>query len=132
LFFLIEFPCKAHYLIIKLPQAPYREPKLPPPDFIPTEYGVGVPLPPEDEDEYEIDDGVGEDDREEEAAAVEYEYVYKDDDEVTNEISDEFVAIPRPLTPKHFSLPVHFTKEQGRNTSNLKILKHFNLTEQNY
>ncbi|XP_059079170.1 uncharacterized protein LOC131877503 [Tigriopus californicus] len=30
-------------------QAPYKEPKLPPPDFIPVEYGVGVPLPNEDE-----------------------------------------------------------------------------------
>ena len=28
-------------------QAPYREPKLPPPDFVPEEHGVGVPLPPE-------------------------------------------------------------------------------------
>ncbi len=32
-------------------QAPYREPKLPPPDFVPVEHGVGVPLEPEwDED----------------------------------------------------------------------------------
>ena len=31
--------------------APYREPKLPPPDFIPSDTGVGVALPPEDEDE---------------------------------------------------------------------------------
>ena len=32
--------------------APYREPILPPPDFIPNDTGVGVPLPPEnDEDE---------------------------------------------------------------------------------
>ena len=30
-------------------QAPYREPRLPPPDFIPEEHGVGVPLPPETE-----------------------------------------------------------------------------------
>lgn len=30
-------------------QAPYREPLLPPPDFIPEDTGVGVPLPPEDE-----------------------------------------------------------------------------------
>ena len=29
-------------------QAPYREPRLPPPDFIPEEHGVGVPLPPEE------------------------------------------------------------------------------------
>ena len=29
-------------------QAPYREPRLPPPDFIPEERGVGVPLPPEE------------------------------------------------------------------------------------
>jgi hypothetical protein len=28
--------------------APYREPKLPPPDFIPSDTGVGVALPPED------------------------------------------------------------------------------------
>ena len=32
-------------------QAPYREPILPPPDFIPNDTGVGVPLPPEDENE---------------------------------------------------------------------------------
>jgi len=31
--------------------APYREPKLPPPDFIPSDTGVGVALPPENEDE---------------------------------------------------------------------------------
>ena len=31
-------------------QAPYREPILPPPDFIPNDTGVGVPLPPDDED----------------------------------------------------------------------------------
>ena len=31
--------------------APYREPKLPPPDFIPSDTGVGVALPPEREDE---------------------------------------------------------------------------------
>jgi len=29
--------------------APYREPKLPPPDFIPSDTGVGVALPPENE-----------------------------------------------------------------------------------
>ena len=29
--------------------APYREPKLPPPDFIPSDTGVGVSLPPENE-----------------------------------------------------------------------------------
>ena len=32
-------------------EAPYREPKLPPPDFIPDDTGVGVPLPPDDDDE---------------------------------------------------------------------------------
>jgi len=31
--------------------APYRVPKLPPPDFIPSDTGVGVALPPEEEDE---------------------------------------------------------------------------------
>ena len=29
-------------------EAPYREPKLPPPDFVPSDTGVGLPLPPED------------------------------------------------------------------------------------
>lgn len=28
-------------------EAPYKEPKLPPPDFVPVEFGVGVPLPNE-------------------------------------------------------------------------------------
>ena len=32
-------------------EAPYREPKLPPPDFVPNDTGVGVPLPPEDPEE---------------------------------------------------------------------------------
>ena len=32
-------------------QAPYREPVLPPVNFIPNDTGVGVPLPPEEEDE---------------------------------------------------------------------------------
>ena len=31
-------------------QAPFREPILPPPDFIPNDTGVGVPLPPENDD----------------------------------------------------------------------------------
>ena len=31
--------------------APYREPKLPPPDFIPSDTGVGLPLPLEEEEE---------------------------------------------------------------------------------
>ena len=30
--------------------APYREPKLPPPDFVPSDTGVGLPLPQEDEE----------------------------------------------------------------------------------
>ena len=33
--------------------APYREPKLPPPDFIPSDTGVGVALPPEKTQEEE-------------------------------------------------------------------------------
>ena len=84
-------------------QAPYREPKLPPPDFVPTEHGVGVPLPPEEEDEFY---GGGRD-------GDEYEYVYEDDDEETNEISDErgggvgggpLSVLPPPL--QQFSGPV--------------------------
>ena len=39
---------------ICLSQAPYREPRLPPPDFIPEEHGVGVPLPPETESGGEV------------------------------------------------------------------------------
>ena len=35
-------------------KAPYREPRLPPPDFIPEEHGVGVPLPPETESSGEV------------------------------------------------------------------------------
>ena len=31
--------------------APYREPKLPPPDFIPSDTGVGLPLPQDEEEE---------------------------------------------------------------------------------
>jgi len=47
-------------------QAPYREPKLPPPDFVPREFGVGVPLVPywadkeeEEEEEEEEDEDLG-------------------------------------------------------------------------
>ena len=35
-------------------QAPYREPILPPPDFIPNDTGVGVPLPPEDKEDQDF------------------------------------------------------------------------------
>ena len=60
-------------------QAPYREPKLPPPDFVPEENGVGVPL--EDEDEDIPKDGHKEEE--------EFEYYYDDWEEIINNNNDD-------------------------------------------
>lgn len=81
-------------------QAPYREPKLPPPDFVPDENGVGVPLPVEDEH-------VEEDDYEDEN---EYEDNNESEDEYNND-DDNSIASP-PTLFQDFAFPDHFDEEQ--------------------
>ena len=111
-------------------QAPYREPKLPPPDFIPTENGVGVPLPPEDEVEddprtgidffrsKELKQQIEEEEKEkEEERKVKEELTFKQ-----NIIPDE-EATPERL--RNFVFPEFFNEEKYINEmENFHSIRH--------
>lgn len=114
-------------------QAPYREPKLPPPDFIPTENGVGVPLPPEDEQEDNPRTGINfflseekkKEEKEKEKVKEELKFkqnfIPDDDDD-----SEETVggSLP-PETLRNFVFPEFFNEEQYINEmENFHSIRH--------
>lgn len=73
-------------------EAPYREPILPPPDFIPNDTGVGVPLPPDDE---------------------EYKSIYKRKPKKERALQDNEIKSLPPTAKKKIKehLPYIFTKD---------------------